>query len=83
MIHKICEFTSGIHEFCRNFNKDIRLREFLWKNGFFAEMKSLPGLVKQEHEALKGITISKYQLSLRSDLELDSYMMYGVSNIGT
>ena len=39
----------------------------LSKSGFYEEMKSLPGLVKQEHEALKGITHAKFRLRIHSE----------------
>ena len=42
-------YITNIYNFCRSFNLNIDLRETLWKNGFFSNMSSLPGLIKQEH----------------------------------
>lgn len=34
-------------------------------------MKSLPGLIKQEHEALKGITLVKFKLIEKTEMYID------------
>mmetsp|Transcript_58738 Transcript_58738/g.137076 ORF Transcript_58738/g.137076 Transcript_58738/m.137076 type:complete len:1749 (+) Transcript_58738:59-5305(+) len=39
-------------EFAQEFNKQIELRQVLKKRGFMPEMRQLPGLLKQEREAL-------------------------------
>ena len=39
-------------------------------------MKSLPGLIKHEHEALKAVTLCKYKLSQKSELYMDDYTQY-------
>merc|ERR1719336_1555763 len=39
-------------EFAQEFNQQIELRQTLKKLGFMREMKQLPGLLKQEREAL-------------------------------
>jgi hypothetical protein len=41
------EIIDETYYFCHKFNKNTELRSALWKNGFFEEMKSLPGLIKQ------------------------------------
>lgn len=33
-------------EFVIEFNQNIELRETLWKDGFYQDIKSLPGLLK-------------------------------------
>jgi brefeldin A-inhibited guanine nucleotide-exchange protein len=38
--------------FAKEFNLEINLRYKLWKDGFMADMKQLPGLIKQEREGL-------------------------------
>eukprot|EP00743_Colponemidia_sp_Colp-15_P003456 GILK01003731.1.p1 GENE.GILK01003731.1~~GILK01003731.1.p1 ORF type:complete len:1011 (+),score=223.74 GILK01003731.1:78-3035(+) len=38
--------------FAEAFNGQFALREKLWKDGFMSEMRQLPGLLKQEREAL-------------------------------
>lgn len=35
------------YDFSSSFNKQIELRNQLWQEGFIAEMKQLPGLLKQ------------------------------------
>ena len=60
------EYMINIYNFCREFNLNIDLRSTLWKSGFFPQMKSLPGLIKQEHESLKTITINKYKMIVKS-----------------
>eukprot|EP00811_Abedinium_folium_P011141 NODE_2030_length_2308_cov_14.290692.p1 GENE.NODE_2030_length_2308_cov_14.290692~~NODE_2030_length_2308_cov_14.290692.p1 ORF type:complete len:706 (+),score=208.91 NODE_2030_length_2308_cov_14.290692:3-2120(+) len=41
------------YEFAQAFNQDIELRQELKRLGFMKEMKMLPGLLKQEREALR------------------------------
>lgn len=65
-IEEIEEIIVKAYEFCKTLNRNIELRQALWKNGFFTEMKSLPGLIKHEHEALKAITACKFRLSQKS-----------------
>jgi hypothetical protein len=36
-------------------------------------MKSLPGLIKQEHEALKGKTLTAFKLIEKSETYIDEY----------
>lgn len=62
----IDEYITKIYKFCRSFNLNISLRETLWKNGFFSNMNSLPGLVKQEYESLKTLTILKFKIIEKS-----------------
>lgn len=68
------EILNENYTFCQTFNKNVELRESLWKKGFFEEMKSLPGLIKQEHEALKALTLAKFSLIQKSDTYIDEYI---------
>lgn len=58
---------------CHRFNRNIDLRQALWANKFFEDMKSLPGLIKQEHEALKVIMLIKFKLIDKSSMYVDEY----------
>ncbi len=40
------ECLSNSYEFAKEFNSQVEKRYFLWKNGFMAEMKQLPGLLR-------------------------------------
>jgi hypothetical protein len=60
-------FVKRIYGFCKKFNQDYALRDKLWKNGFFTEMKNLPGLLNQEHESLKCLTFIKYKIMLKDE----------------
>jgi len=47
----LCALSTS-HSFARDFNKQIIRRWKLWKSGFMKDLKSLPGLLKQERESL-------------------------------
>ena len=42
-----------IYLFVTEFNDNIELRETLWKNGFYQDIKVLPGLIKHHYEIVK------------------------------
>lgn len=42
-----------IYLFVTEFNENIELRESLWKNGFYQDIKVLPGLIKHHYEIVK------------------------------
>lgn len=47
----LCALSTS-HSFARDFNKQIIRRWKLWKAGFMKDLKTLPGLLKQERESL-------------------------------
>jgi len=51
-IEKFLEILEGSFKFARTFNDQVYLRYCLWKNGFNQELHQMPGLLKQEKEAL-------------------------------
>lgn len=42
-----------VEKFVVAFNDNIVLRESLWKDGFYSEIHSLPGLIKHELEVMR------------------------------
>ena len=38
-----------IYTFVSEFNANLELRESLWKNGFYQDIKVLPGLIKHHY----------------------------------
>lgn len=38
-----------IYNFVCEFNGNLELRESLWKNGFYQDIKVLPGLIKHHY----------------------------------
>merc|ERR1719343_1087909 len=58
-------------EFAQEFNQQIELRQALKQLGFMREMKQLPGLLKQEREALS------CSLNVLFQVQADSRMKSG------
>ena len=50
-ISLLCALNTS-HSFARDFNKQFIRRWKLWKAGFMKDLKTLPGLLKQERESL-------------------------------
>jgi len=48
----LLDALQGSYEFAQEFNQQIELRQTLKRLGFIREMRQLPGLLKQEREAL-------------------------------
>merc|ERR1719254_384240 len=51
-IMTLLDALQGSFEFAQEFNQQIELRQTLKRMGFIREMRQLPGLLKQEREAL-------------------------------
>merc|ERR1711972_99792 len=51
-IMNLLDVLQRSFEFAQEFNQQIELRQTLKRLGFMREMKQLPGLLKQEREAL-------------------------------
>lgn len=60
-----------------SFNKNIQLRKSLWEDGFFSNVKSLPGLLTQQYELTKLTFANLYELSkLNEGAYLPEYLTY-------
>eukprot|EP00929_Paragymnodinium_shiwhaense_P023699 TRINITY_DN14780_c0_g1_i1.p1 TRINITY_DN14780_c0_g1~~TRINITY_DN14780_c0_g1_i1.p1 ORF type:complete len:1790 (+),score=604.91 TRINITY_DN14780_c0_g1_i1:213-5582(+) len=61
-------------DFAQNFNQKIELRSTLKKLGFMREMKQLPGLLKQEREALSCSLTMLFQMQQDARMQESDYV---------
>merc|ERR1712151_60963 len=70
-------------EFAQEFNQKIELRQTLKQLGFMREMKQLPGLLKQEREALSCSLKVLFQVQRDARMQGTPYVAQAVERLMT
>lgn len=68
-------------EFAQEFNQKIELRQMLKRLGFMREMKQLPGLLKQEREALSCSLKILFQVQADARMQKSDYAAQAVERL--
>ena len=60
------------HAFAKRFNENVEIRKSLWARGFMKDMKTLPGLIKQQYLSLATIIQIRFLRLYEAEEETES-----------